>query len=70
LEFWIGRKYLKPPSWIANKENNWEKEIVTLADKIICVNDKMVDEFRQLHTKFQPLNFAASPMAMTKRTFL
>lgn len=57
--FGIGRKYLKPPSWIANKENNWEKEIVTLADKIICVNDKMVDEFRQLHTKIPAVKFCS-----------
>jgi glycosyltransferase involved in cell wall biosynthesis len=57
--FGIGRKYLKPPSWIATKENNWEKDIITLADKIICVNDKMVDEFRRLYTKIPADKFCS-----------
>ncbi|MEN6445215.1 MAG: glycosyltransferase [Candidatus Cloacimonas sp.] len=49
--FGIGRKFINPPKFIKKKENQWEKEIVTLADKIICVNNKMVDEFRQLYNK-------------------
>lgn len=57
--FGIGRKYLKPPSWVLNKENNWEKEIISLAAGIICVNKTMAEELSKLNPEVPSHKFVA-----------
>ena len=47
--FGIGRKFLNPPAFIKKKENQWEKEIISLASGIICVNNTMVEELKKLY---------------------